>query len=173
MPFLDANKQEELHEDFVTEVMMNISPDAELDSDREQEDLEPPSKKANTGLGMLLGDMFTIPATKKRMSIRERAEQEMHKYIHEPSPSVDANILQWWRQNCNRFPAIAEIARKRLCVPATSTPSERLFSKAGCIINSKRAALEPENASMLCFLAENLSKTHILPIFCMIMYIYM
>ena len=157
MPFLDANKHEELHEDFVTEVMMNITPDAELDSDREQEDLEPPSKKAKTGLGMLLGDMFTIPATKKRMSIRERAEQEMHKYIHEPSPSVDANILQWWRQNCNRFPAIAEIARKRLCVPATSTPSERLFSKAGCIINSKRAALEPENASMLCFLAENLS----------------
>ena len=155
MPFLDANKQEEITEDFVAEVMMNITPDAEqdeeLDSDREQEDLEPPSKKANTELKMLLGDMFTMPATKKRMSIRERAEQEMHRYIHEPPPSVDDNILQWWRQNCNQFPAIAESAQKRLCVPATSTPSEKLFSKAGYIINLKRVALEPENASMLCF----------------------
>ena len=64
-----ANKQEKLHDVFVAEVMMNITPDAErneeLDSDREQEDLEPPSKKAKTGLGMLLGDMFTIPAAKK------------------------------------------------------------------------------------------------------------
>ena len=66
---LIANKQEGVHEVFVAEVMMNITPDAdqdeELDSNREQEDLEPPSKKAKTGLGMLLGDMFTIPATKK------------------------------------------------------------------------------------------------------------
>ena len=37
-----------------------------------------------------------------------------------------------------------------------STPSERLFSTAGDIINAKRACLDPENVSMLCFLAENL-----------------
>ena len=64
---------------------------------------------------------------------QERAEQEMHRYIHEPSPSVDANILQWWRQNCNRFPAIAEITRKRLCVPATSTPSEDYSQRLGIL----------------------------------------
>ena len=38
-----------------------------------------------------------------------------------------------------------------------STPSERLFSKAGNIIRKKkRALLDPENAAMLCFLSENL-----------------
>ena len=62
---LDANKQEEFHEGFVAEVMLNITPDAEhdekVDSDREQADLQPPSKNTNTGLGMLLGDMFTMP----------------------------------------------------------------------------------------------------------------
>ena len=93
---------------------MNIIPDAEqdeqLDSKTEQEDLEPPSKKAKTGLGMLLGDMFTMLAMKKQMSIRDRAEQEMHMYIQELSPSIDANILQWWRQHCFRFPAIAKLA---------------------------------------------------------------
>ena len=58
MPFLNANEQGKLYEDFVAVAMMNITPDAEqdeqLDSDREQEDLEPPSKKAKTGLEMLL-----------------------------------------------------------------------------------------------------------------------
>ena len=38
----------------------------------------------------------------------------------------------------------------------TTTPAVRLFSNAGYIIKLKRAALDPNNASVLCFLAENL-----------------
>ena len=82
-----------------------------MDSDSEQEDLKPPSKEPKTGLGKLLGDIFTMPNMKKRMSIRERAQQEMHTYIQEPTPSVDTNTLQWWKQSRNHFPAIAEISR--------------------------------------------------------------
>ena len=159
MPFLDTNEREALQEDFLAEVMMHVIPEQEderPDSDSDQADQEPPSKKPKTGLGMLLGNMFNIPVEKRRMSIREKAEQEMRLYMQEPSPFVDVNVLEWWKENCNRFPAIAEVARRRLCMPATSTPAERLFSKAGCIINSKRAVLDPDNASMLCFLAENL-----------------
>ena len=37
-----------------------------------------------------------------------------------------------------------------------STPSEQLFSKVGNIINTKHTVLDSENASMLCFFAENL-----------------
>ena len=159
MPFLDTNEREALQEDFLAEVMMHVIPEQEderPDSDSDQADQEPPSKKPKTGLGMLLGNMFNIPVEKRRMSIREKAEKEMRLYMQEPSPFVDVNVLEWWKENCNRFPAIAEVARRRLCIPATSTPAERLFSKAGCIINSKRAVLDPDNASMLCFLAENL-----------------
>ena len=43
------------------------------------------------------------------------------------------------------------MARKYLAVPATSTPSERAFSIAGCVINKKRACLLPENVNMLIF----------------------
>ncbi len=152
MPFLDANKQEELHEDFLAEVMMKLTPDAkqdeELDSGKEQENLELPSKKTKSGLGM-----FTMPAANKRMSIREKAEQEIHRYIHdEPSPSVDDDILQWWRQNCNRFPAIAEIARKRLCVPATSTFRKAILK--GLVYHQLKVCCI---RARKCFLTENLS----------------
>ena len=113
-------------------------------------DQEPPSKEVKTGLGMLLSDMFNKPAEKKCMLVREKAEQEMH--IQEASPSVDVNVVQEWKHNCNCFPANSGIVRKHLCVPATSTPSEKLFSKPRCIISSESTAWDPENASMLCFL---------------------
>ena len=53
---------------------------------------------------------------------------------------------------------IHKMARKYLDLPATSTPSERVFSIAGSIVNKKRACLLPENVNMLVFLYENLPK---------------
>ena len=57
------------------------------------------------------------------------------------------NPLDWWRKNESRFPHIAKLAKKLLCIPATSAPAERLFSHAGLIISKTRAALKPENAA--------------------------
>ena len=48
------------------------------------------------------------------------------------------------------------ICRKYLAISASSSPSERLFSKAGQIVSSQRAQLKPEQANMIIFLAENL-----------------
>ena len=44
------------------------------------------------------------------------------------------------------------MARRYLCVPATSAPSERLFSAAGLTIAKDRASLNPETADALIFL---------------------
>jgi hypothetical protein len=51
-----------------------------------------------------------------------------------------------------------DIAFKHLSIPATSVPSERLFSSAGDIISTKRACLGPDLASELIFLHGNLKK---------------
>lgn len=62
------------------------------------------------------------------------------------------NPLLWWSQNESKFPVIAHIARKVLCVPATSAPVERLFSHAGLTIANDRARLLPDMAEDLVFL---------------------
>ena len=50
----------------------------------------------------------------------------------------------------------ARISKKYLCVPATSTSSERVVSKGGLIVTPHRASLKPETAEMLIFLSSNL-----------------
>ena len=42
--------------------------------------------------------------------------------------AVNENPLKWWAKNAHKYPLIAHVARNALAVPASSAPSERLFS---------------------------------------------
>lgn len=45
-----------------------------------------------------------------------------------------------------------QLVQKFMCIPATSTPSERLFSLAGFIVNARRNKLTVERMNRLIFL---------------------
>ena len=62
------------------------------------------------------------------------------------------NPLQWWKDHAPSFPHVAVLARRYLCIPATSAPSERLFSTAGLTITKARNGLRDDNASAIIFL---------------------
>ena len=64
--------------------------------------------------------------------------------------------LSWWARNKSTYPAVAVVARRLLAIPATSVPSERLFSKAGDVISKKRNRLAPSKADRIVFLMDNL-----------------
>ena len=49
--------------------------------------------------------------------------------------------LDWWQENKTKYPHIAVLARKWLSVPATSTPSERVFSICGIVNTAKRSKM--------------------------------
>ena len=57
--------------------------------------------------------------------------------------------------NAPRYPFLSILARKFLCIPATSVPLERIFSAAGHIVSKLRASLSPENVDALLFLRQN------------------
>jgi hypothetical protein len=57
--------------------------------------------------------------------------------------------LKWYQQNENRFPLLSKLARRFLCIPATSASSERVFSCAGNVVTSKRNRLNVENVEAL------------------------
>ncbi len=98
---------------------------------------------------ILLGDEDTPESNE------ELGKQEVLQYLAEkPSPRSTQPLL-WWKTNEHRYPKLAKVARSWLSIPATSTPSERLFSKAGSVVSKKRNALKPKNVDIILFLNSN------------------
>ena len=75
--------------------------------------------------------------------------------MKEPVLPISAAPLLWWKLNCHKYLLIAKAAWIILCVPATSKPSERVFSTAGYIVTTQRASLSPDNVDALIFLKKN------------------
>jgi hypothetical protein len=78
---------------------------------------------------------------------------------HLPLQRVDEsyhNPLDWWRVKQHQYPILSKIASKILAIPATSAPSERVFSVAGITIAKERSRLDPTNAGDLVFLHDAL-----------------
>ena len=64
--------------------------------------------------------------------------------------------LLWWSQRTAVYPQLHKLARRHLGVPATSVPSERLFSTAGELISQRRTCLKPKNVNNLLFFNKSL-----------------
>jgi len=66
------------------------------------------------------------------------------------------DTLQRWANNATRYPMFAALARKYLCVPATSIFSEHQFPAAGRLVSKLRSLLDPDRVDTLIFLYENM-----------------
>ena len=64
--------------------------------------------------------------------------------------------LAWWQRQEKTMPELKRLAMKYLCCPATSTPAERCFSKAGELVSQRRANLSDENIKKVLFLNKNI-----------------
>uniref|UniRef100_A0A8C7R8M3 HAT C-terminal dimerisation domain-containing protein n=1 Tax=Oncorhynchus mykiss TaxID=8022 RepID=A0A8C7R8M3_ONCMY len=115
------------------------------------------------------------PAQKKRKTDKERememlmcgdeeekedqrdSKEEIKDYLQDRT-KVNGGPLAWWGKNEDRYPKLARAAKYLFSIPATSTPSERIFSKAGLIFNKTRSCLLSENIDKLVFLSHNLKR---------------
>ena len=66
-----------------------------------------------------------------------------------------SNALSWWQMQEKILPVLSTVARRVLCVPATSAPSERVFSVAGWTISKFCTSVQPQHASELIFLHDS------------------
>ena len=104
-------------------------------------------KKTVTAIDITLGE--------EEESSETNCESEVNQYFAEKVAVRDTNPLEWWKLNEFRFNTLAKVARSILCVPATSTASERLFSTAGLTVTNLRSCLKPENVDAFVFLNKN------------------
>ncbi|MBW0464744.1 hypothetical protein O181_004459 [Austropuccinia psidii MF-1] len=68
-------------------------------------------------------------------------KHELNQYLSEPIEPKATNILSFWRSQATMFPTLEVIACKYLAIPATSAPSERIFSGGQKILTYQRASL--------------------------------
>ena len=64
------------------------------------------------------------------------ATVEVNQYIKIKNIERKENAIEWWKsKGATMYTSLQHLAKKYLSVPATSVPSERLFSKAGELIS--------------------------------------
>lgn len=87
-----------------------------------------------------------------------QSPDEVTEYLKEDKIKFDQNPFEWWADKKSKYPVLSRMARIYLAVPATSTPSERLFSDAGNLLTSKRSKINSELFKRMIFLKRNSSK---------------
>ena len=103
----------------------------------------------------------TTTTTTTKNSIHQAVDEELAKYSKVPALPLynpdgsHVNPLDWWKKNAGRFELLAQLAVVYLAIPATSAPSERIWSRAARILTCKRAHLKPEITQSMMFVKEN------------------
>ena len=112
-------------------------------------EVQPSCKKTKTAFDILLA------IGEEEEPSDNNCEAELNQYFAEKVATRETDLLQWWKLNEFRFKTLAKVARSILCVLATSTASERLFSTAGLTVTNLRSCLKPDNVDALVFLYKN------------------
>ncbi|PLW57257.1 hypothetical protein PCANC_02428 [Puccinia coronata f. sp. avenae] len=74
---------------------------------------------------------------------------KIRQYIAEVKEPSHTNILYYWANHTKVYPSLSEMAKCFLAIPATSAPSERVFSKSKTIFGSQRHSLSSSSVEHL------------------------
>ena len=143
---------DQTHEEQVLQAGVHIKQEAG------QENISQSEPKKPCLMDCLAPDVVDLTTESETAS----AEHELEAYISEPVRVLDPLI--WWRNNASKFPRLAKLAKRFLCVPATEVPSERSFSTAGGTVTKLRASLSSDNVDRLTFIHKNYVFPERLPI---------
>ena len=136
-----------------------VKPTLDEPSTSEPTTSDSPTKKAKLDLPnrSLFNEIFITkvePPKSKSVLVKQEVERYMAESV-EQSDSENNFVLNWYKQRLNVYPRLARLARRYLACPASSVPSERLFSSAGNLLTKKRSCLKPDNVDKLLFLHKN------------------
>ncbi|XP_010788602.1 zinc finger BED domain-containing protein 1-like isoform X2 [Notothenia coriiceps] len=134
----------------------------EVEEDEEYEGEEVENKPRVSALEELLAEddkelrRSLIQQEKTAPTILENIRNELSVYRGPvlPIPTSEDPAHWWWRKK-ETFPILSRLSSPYLCVQASSTPSERVFSTAGNTLSKERSRLLQEKVKMLIFLNKN------------------
>jgi hypothetical protein len=102
-------------------------------------------------------------------TLRQACQAELRRYreeTHHALPGLNRqhewnDALLWWSEHRTIFPMLFIMARRLLCIPATSAPSERVFSLASSgVISKNRGAMKAGIAGAIIFVKSHFDRHH-------------
>ncbi|XP_060784870.1 E3 SUMO-protein ligase ZBED1-like [Neoarius graeffei] len=171
LPFLSEDEREDVYNGITAEatrtkwalqqsksgLQAESMEDGSQDPDQEDMSAICSSKSPKPcSLADLLGQTYAAGAAKKSKTAEDQVIEEITRYKEEAPLALGVNPLEWWKEHECQYPFLSKVAKKHLCIPGTSVPSERVFSTAGDIITAKRSAIAPEHLDQLLFLNKNI-----------------
>lgn len=94
-------------------------------------------------------------ATETKPSVPERVQQEIELYRNLPAVATSEDAVAWWWDRRDTLPLLSKLSNSYLCIQASSTPCERVFSHAGETVSQERLHILPDQADMQIFLQKN------------------
>ncbi|KAK3580151.1 hypothetical protein CHS0354_013432 [Potamilus streckersoni] len=145
-------KREIVEPDEVNWMNFSSSPATVSQAHADRYRMSPPAKKLKPDdFGSWLGDIVLTSDENP-----EQIDNELQRYRIERDFSLSSNPMEWWRVYSGTYPHLSCLARKYLCVPATSEPPDRVFSLTSNAIHAKWACLDSSTRNMMIFLNQNL-----------------
>uniref|UniRef100_A0A6P7H2S3 Zinc finger BED domain-containing protein 1-like n=1 Tax=Diabrotica virgifera virgifera TaxID=50390 RepID=A0A6P7H2S3_DIAVI len=89
-------------------------------------------------------------------SVQASSSIVVRHYLELPPPDRWKSPLPFCEEHKAVLPDLYKLQKKYLCLPATSVPSERLFSIAGLATNDRRNRLDPKNLNNILLLHSNM-----------------
>uniref|UniRef100_H3ACA1 HAT C-terminal dimerisation domain-containing protein n=1 Tax=Latimeria chalumnae TaxID=7897 RepID=H3ACA1_LATCH len=77
---------------------------------------------------------------------------EVQQYTQKVIMENEQDLLNWWKEHSIVYPKLSMLARSVLCIPTSSSSSERNFSVAGRMIDQRRSVLKPLTVDSILFL---------------------
>ena len=137
-PFLNEDDREstfeyvlELMDDDLVRVSGDDSDEDEVENDKENMDDSSENDGFFDELSMDNDNQREVPCDNN-----EICDAELNRYRNIPKLPMKDDPLQWWEEHKHKFPILYRLAMKYLSIPATSAPSERVWSIASHIITT-------------------------------------
>ena len=119
------------------------------DSSKNEEDDNKPAKKQRVEVNYDISDSDE----EEEDTSQSNVTKEIERYKKEEQ-NPEADPLAWWREREKSYPILSRLAKRILCVPATSVEAERRFSDLGLLLTKRRLCLTGPHVDMMLFLKD-------------------
>ncbi|XP_037962432.1 E3 SUMO-protein ligase ZBED1 [Plutella xylostella] len=144
------NAQQWVTEELTSLLARHNEEGATVDTERTHSSFRVPNRE------MSLWSFFDERASEQRPTPIATAIVMLRQYMETPLFNRKKDPMEYWRDHERTFPELYKMAKKYLCIPATSVPSERLFSKAGYVLSERRNRLSSDKMNEIIFLNHNI-----------------